>query len=150
MEEFYIKPRRPNRTLVGVWAKIHVPVPMSMKADVVRLCREWSMSQAELGLRLVSFVMRYGFLLDAALRDGLPAAGAERSLSSTAPPAEEVDDVWRSGEAEGVRARVEAEESGEVDGPGAPSAGRGRPDGGAAACGGVFVHVAGRAVSVSG
>lgn len=48
-----IRPKRPNRTLLGWSQKLYVPVPTELKCEVQRVCRERHMTQAELGLLIV-------------------------------------------------------------------------------------------------
>jgi hypothetical protein len=77
-EEYVIRPKRPGKTLLGYWLKLYVPVPVAMKADVQRICREWEMSQAEFGLRVMQFVFNHDYLLEGVRREHL-AAAPERS-----------------------------------------------------------------------
>ncbi len=90
MGEFYIRPKRPNNTLIGEWQKMYVPLPIGLKVEVQDVCRERGVTQAELGLRLVAFALRHGFILEAALREEPTPAAADRSLPTIAVAGKEV------------------------------------------------------------
>jgi hypothetical protein len=53
---------------LGYWLKLYVPLPVALKSEVMRVCRERRISQAELGLRLVQTAFSHegllAFLLD--------------------------------------------------------------------------------------
>lgn len=79
-----IRPKRPNRSLLGYWLKLYVPLPVRLKCDVQQVCRERRMSQAELGLRIVQAAFEDAAWLGHVLDRARDTADAERSEASTA------------------------------------------------------------------
>lgn len=84
-----LRPKRANGSLLGYWLRLYVPLPVALKCEVQRVCRERHMSQAELGLKIVRAVLGDEAWLKSILDDEQPAAFAERSEASTARPAGE-------------------------------------------------------------
>ena len=80
-QEYHIRAKRPNKTLLGYWVKLYVPLPVAMKCDVQRVCREWEISQAEFGLRVMQFVFNHDWMLEGVRREQL-AAAPERSTAA--------------------------------------------------------------------
>lgn len=65
-----LRPKRPNKTLRGFEHKLFVPVPGALKGEVMRLCRERHVSQAELGLMIIQAAFRDEMWLESVLQQG--------------------------------------------------------------------------------
>lgn len=75
-----IRPKRPNNSLTLSWEKLIIPLPLSLKCQVMRIARENNLSQAALGLVIVRAVVENETWLTAALRSagGQSILGGER------------------------------------------------------------------------
>lgn len=73
-----IRPKRPNRSLNVTWEKFIIPLPLSLKCQIMRLAREANLSQAAFGLVIVRAALANEAWLAAAIRS---AANQETNSS---------------------------------------------------------------------